>query len=99
MCLECQQHAARPTQFRAVFTTNTRVDAAAAMAVPTQRGGGGGRKRKGADGGGGADAAAGAPAEALEAMLPVLCDACGTQVGAMDADEVVHFFSVLASNA
>lgn len=35
-----------------------------------------------------------------EDMLhPVLCTVCGTQVGAQDAEEVVHFFHVLASES
>jgi len=35
-----------------------------------------------------------------EDMLhPVLCAVCGTQVGAQDAEEVVHFFHVLASES
>jgi hypothetical protein len=30
-------------------------------------------------------------------MHAVCCGVCGEQVGAQDADEVVHFFHVLAS--
>jgi hypothetical protein len=32
-------------------------------------------------------------------LHPVCCGVCGTQVGAQDADEVVHFFHVLASES
>ena len=30
-------------------------------------------------------------------LHPVCCAVCGTQVGAQDANEIVHFYSVLAS--
>lgn len=42
------------------------------------------------------EASAGAGGEA-ERLTPVACAVCGTRVGAQDADEVVHFFHVLAS--
>lgn len=52
----------------------------------------GSRKRR-------ADAAADSDAqqEQQELLYPVCCAVCGTEVGAQDADEVVHFFQVLAS--
>ncbi|KAI8463132.1 MAG: E2F-associated phosphoprotein-domain-containing protein [Monoraphidium minutum] len=95
VCLECQQHADLHTQYRAVFTVNCDVRGGAPMTVPTQRGGGGGgrRKRKEPEGGGGGGGGGGG-----EVMLPVCCGVCGTQVGAQDEDEVVHFYHVLASN-
>jgi hypothetical protein len=102
VCLECQQHAELHTQYRALFTVNCAVRADAPMAVRGARGGGaaGSRKRKGPGAGPGGEgedgAGGGAPAEV---MLPVVCEVCGTQVGAQDADEVVHFYHVLASNA
>lgn len=90
-----------------MFTVNTAVDASAPMRVPRAAGaasgggGGAGRKRKADgddDGSAGGGAADDGDADA-EAMLPVRCDVCGTQVGAADADGVVHFYHVLASNA
>jgi hypothetical protein len=35
--------------------------------------------------------------EDSEVLHPVCCAVCGTQVGAQDADEIVHFYQVLAS--
>lgn len=32
-----------------------------------------------------------------EVLHPVCCQSCGTMVGVMDADEVVHFHNVLES--
>jgi hypothetical protein len=32
-----------------------------------------------------------------DVLHPVCCAVCGTQVGAQDADEIVHFYQVLAS--
>jgi hypothetical protein len=95
VCLECQQHAELHTQYRAVFTVNCAVNPDAPMRVPTSRGAAPSRKRKGPGSGSGE----GGGAEQQEVMLPVCCEVCGTQVGAQDSEEVVHFFHVLASNA
>lgn len=78
LCLECQQHALLPTQYRAVFTLNTRARADAPVRVPCGGGGGGGgRKRKGpeGDGGGGGGGAADASGGGeVETMIPVECE-------------------------
>jgi len=104
VCLECQQHELLHTQYRAVFTVNTLVKRDAPMHVPVNRGGGSSsgssRKRKepsDCDGGGSGGGGGGEPQQ-VDVMLPVCCEVCGTQVGAVDEDEVVHFYHVLASN-
>jgi hypothetical protein len=107
VCLECQQHATLHTRYRAVFTVNCVVRRDAPVAVAGSAGGGaaagGGRGRKrrdpyagGGDGGGSLQPAA-AAAAAVE--YPIECEVCGTRLGLVDADDIVHFDHVLASNA
>lgn len=90
LCLDCQKHARYHTQFRAVFVMNCKTSATAhSVAAPQQS-----KQQKHQRPAGDeatADAAAG------EQFFPVACEVCGTQVGVRDADEVYHFFNVLAS--
>lgn len=99
VCIECQEHATIHTQYRAVFTMNCEVETEADMRVPTRRGDGGGGSRKRREPGGASAGGGGGDAGCEEEVMhPVRCAACGTQVGAQDPDEVVHFYHVLASN-
>lgn len=73
-----------------MFTQNCEVKVDEVVTAQVQRQQQHGRKRR-------ADAAV--PQEVHEegVLHPVCCAVCGTQVGAQDADEIVHFHSVLAS--
>ncbi len=100
LCIDCQQHHLYSTQFRAMFVMNCEARAAEAFSVASSgdgsRGSGGRKRRHGAA----------VPQQELqgqqgpgEVCYPVHCRTCGTRVGVMDADEVYHFTSVLASTA
>lgn len=52
------------------------------------------KRRVDADAAGGGD---GVQQDEQDVLHPVYCAVCGTQVGAQDAGEIVHFYSVLAS--
>eukprot|EP00775_Hariotina_reticulata_P011192 gene11192-11342_t len=97
LCIDCQQHEVYHTQYRAMLTINCEVKHDQLMRSEVQpskqkrRG-----KRKAAD----SEAQPESQQDKQEDMLhPVLCAVCGTQVGAQDAEEVVHFFHVLASES
>lgn len=82
-------------QYRAMFTQNCEVKLDEVMQTQVQRQQQQqqrGRKRR-------ADAAApqGLDAGHADVLHPVCCAVCGAQVGAQDADEIVHFYQVLAS--
>lgn len=99
MCIDCQQHEQFHSQFRAMFTVNTVLKPG--LAVPSRAAAGPGRrKRRHQETDPQQQAAAGAPAAdgQGDGAVAVCCAVCGTQVGAQDADEVVHFYNVLASN-
>lgn len=72
-----------------MFTQNceVKVDEVVTAQVQRQQHG---RKRR-------ADAAVPQEMQEVGVLHPVCCAVCGTQVGAQDADEVVHFYQVLAS--
>lgn len=112
LCIDCQQHAHYHTQYRAMITMNCEVNTEQPMQSqvqrqPKQQQQHGSRKRPVPDGH--EDSAeqqqqqrAAASQQQqhqgdYEVLYPVCCAVCGTQVGAQDADEVVHFFHVLAS--
>jgi hypothetical protein len=78
-----------------MFTQNCEVKVDEVVTAQVQRQQQHGRKRR---------AGAAAPQQAGPELLqeegvlhPVCCAVCGTQVGAQDADEIVHFHQVLAS--
>lgn len=85
-----------------VQNCEVKVDEVVATQVQKQQGR---RNRKRRAGAGGVDDAAGAAVQQddegvqheQEVLHPVCCAVCGTEVGAQDADEIVHFYQVLAS--
>lgn len=106
LCIDCQQHSQYHTQYRAMITMNCEVKPqpmwSQVQRQPQQQQQQG-KKRQVPDG----------YEDTLpqqqqhkqqqqqhkeeEVLYPVCCAVCGTQVGAQDVDEVVHFFHVLAS--
>ena len=87
LCMDCQRHERYKQQFRAMFFVNCTVKTHVRVAPPDQKKG----QAK-------LEAAEAAEEEAeSEVLHPVVCATCGTEVGVQDADEVVHFFNVLAS--
>ncbi|KAJ3157477.1 hypothetical protein HDU86_003369 [Geranomyces michiganensis] len=88
VCHDCQQHDRYEGQFRAMFFENCIVDTEEVQYYPKA----GQRSKPPAstannDGGVQTDD---------DAFWPVRCEICATQVGVMDAEEVVHFFHVIA---
>ncbi|KAI8826894.1 E2F-associated phosphoprotein-domain-containing protein [Fimicolochytrium jonesii] len=92
VCHDCQQHELYETQFRAMFFENCTVDTAVQLKYPVQKPPNR-KKRKALT-----EAEQDQDGEDDDAVFwPVRCDTCTTQVGVMDAEEVVHFFNVIAS--
>lgn len=85
ICMDCQRHDRYKNQFRAMFTVNCTVKTHVRVAPPGQEAAG--KTKKGEDGG----------REEEEVLYPVVCAACGTEVGVQDDEEVFHFYNVLAS--
>lgn len=88
LCMDCQRHERYKEQFRAMYFVNCTVKTHVRVTAPDQKKG---QARLEA-----AEVAEAAEAKS-EVLHPVVCATCGTEVGVQDADEVVHFFNVLAS--
>ena len=110
LCVDCQQHAKFPNQWRAMFVMNCLIGSGnAASAAPTNRRGPGEKRRLEEEGGdtsgaayiGGAKAAQAEQPAAPPASgdRPLLCEVCDTEVGAVDKEDICHFFNVFPSNA
>ncbi|TPX58923.1 hypothetical protein SpCBS45565_g07869 [Spizellomyces sp. 'palustris'] len=89
VCYDCQQHIHYDSQFRAMFFENCVVDKGEVVRYPKEKSKGKGKL---------------VTTEELdkdvtedEVYWSVECETCGTQVGVMDEDEVVHFFNVIAT--
>lgn len=87
--IDCQKHAARDDQWRAMFVRNVRVDESVAFRPASS-------ERNGA-----AEKTENAPdlEESDGPYFRALCDTCGTPVGVRDTDEVFHFFNAFPTNA
>ena len=92
LCMDCQRHERYKNQYRAMFVVNCTVKTHVRVASPPQPPAQGSKNSKGQG-----DSAAAAEGEGGEILHPVVCAACGTEVGVQDEEEVVHFFNVLAS--
>lgn len=92
VCIDCQAHAYKDGQFRAMFSINTRVDKSRQVSSTTPTG----RREKRRRGQEQAGREVGASEQPLSA---VVCNVCGVLVGAQDSDEIFHFFHVVASTA
>ena len=93
--IDCQKHAARDDQWRAMFVRNVRVETSVAFrpASSARSESGKGKGDRGADI---------RPPDLEESDGPyfrALCDTCGTPVGVRDTDEVYHFFNAFPTNA
>ncbi|XAR63992.1 hypothetical protein NMG60_11024170 [Bertholletia excelsa] len=91
LCLECQRHEKYVTQYRAVFVSNCKIKNDEMLQVKSLK-----RKR----GKRGTVAGAGdcrRVDESGEALKPVCCAVCSTEVGVIDEEEIYHFFNVLPS--
>jgi len=84
LCLDCQRHDVYKSQYRAMFVSNCTVIMNETLKYPTKK------KR---------------PKKQVEVVAvpkddvynPVRCSICNTEVAVYDADEIYHFFNVLAS--
>ncbi|EFJ13520.1 hypothetical protein SELMODRAFT_122200, partial [Selaginella moellendorffii] len=96
LCLDCQRHEIYVTQYRAMFVRNCRV--CEDEFVEESRGDRrkSQRKRKREPLSSIATPAAGAGA-AAPTLRRVRCAVCSVEVGAIDSDEVYHFFTALPS--
>ncbi|KAJ3169600.1 hypothetical protein HDU88_000791 [Geranomyces variabilis] len=91
LCHDCQQHDRYEGQFRAMFFENCILDTAEVQHYPKP----GKKSQKPLEGASTNQGGKGIDDD--DAFWPVRCDICATQVGVMDAEEVVHFFHVIAS--
>lgn len=100
LCFDCQQHEQYPNQFRAMFVMNCRVMDKALQGSHAHGHAGTKRGREEEDEEGGAQHAAQQTQQGSGDMCyAVACDVCGTEVGAVDSDEIYHFYNVFPSNA
>ncbi|XVF44568.1 hypothetical protein PTKIN_Ptkin02bG0135400 [Pterospermum kingtungense] len=90
LCLECQRHEKYVTQYRAIFVVNCKIEIDK-MRQEREKRKKGKRRRECSE-----DEAA---ANGGETFKPVCCSVCSTEVGAIDEDEVYHFFNVLPSES
>ena len=84
LCHDCQRHEIYRTQYRAMFVFNCKIDFTEKLQYKQKQ-----KKRKrdpNSD-----------VSNRLDTYFPVFCDQCNTQVAVYDADEIYHFFGVLAS--
>eukprot|EP00879_Flechtneria_rotunda_P003884 GHRR01004124.1.p1 GENE.GHRR01004124.1~~GHRR01004124.1.p1 ORF type:complete len:184 (+),score=30.80 GHRR01004124.1:611-1162(+) len=96
LSVDCQQHAIHHTQYRAMFTMNCDVKLDQVIKGEVQRPSGKQkRKRRQPED----NQQQHASPKQLEVLHPVCCAVCGTQIGAQDSDEIVHFSHVLASES
>ncbi|OIW12756.1 hypothetical protein TanjilG_24689 [Lupinus angustifolius] len=90
LCLECQRHEKYLTQYRAVFVVNCKIEKDQVLSHNISRS----RKRnRGGERFNGNEA----QSSNVETLKQVCCSVCLTEVGAIDEDEVYHFFNVLPS--
>ncbi|XP_027154664.1 E2F-associated phosphoprotein [Coffea eugenioides] len=90
LCLDCQRHEKYLTQYRAVFVINCKIKSYQVSQHGSKRKRG---RRHGTSSETEADSVAG------EAVKPVCCSVCSTDVGVIDEEEVYHFFNVLPSES
>lgn len=83
VCMDCQQHEVYHNQFRAMFVRNCKVVTTEVLRTDTSS----------------ARAPASRTPPVAEVYHPVHCATCNTHIGVRDADEVFHFFNVVATNA
>ncbi|KAK9843180.1 hypothetical protein WJX74_008178 [Apatococcus lobatus] len=83
ICLECQAHAQYEHQYRAIEVISCRVARDKPVPLPASN-----RSRKRNH----QRQQVSSQHQAPEVFFPVLCDACNTQVGVQDADEVYHLY-------
>ncbi|XP_034698392.1 E2F-associated phosphoprotein-like isoform X4 [Vitis riparia] len=87
LCLECQRHEKYVTQYRAIFVVNCNIKSEQVLpqrSIKPKRG-----KR-------GRESDKSVPVSVDgETFKPVHCGVCSTEVGAIDEDEVYHFFNIL----
>ena len=87
--IDCQKHAARDDQWRAMFVRNVRVDESVAFRPASSERNGAAKKTENAPD----------LEESDGPYFRALCDTCGTPVGVRDTDEVFHFFNAFPTNA
>eukprot|EP00042_Codosiga_hollandica_P024583 m.104605 g.104605 ORF g.104605 m.104605 type:complete len:329 (-) comp51603_c0_seq1:125-1111(-) len=95
LCLDCQQHDTYKTQFRAMFVVNCLIVRTEQLSFKPVRQPG--RKRRPKDAGEETAQPDFGNSSADELFNPVKCSECGTVVAMYDAEEVYHFFNVIAS--
>lgn len=98
LCLDCQRHETYHTQFRAMFVLNCKVDETETLTFRPPKGERRAKQRRHRgrqeqdDSGPSLDGPD-------EEYSPVVCSECDTVVAVYDADEVYHFFDVLATDS
>ncbi|KAF3775416.1 E2F-associated phosphoprotein [Nymphaea thermarum] len=95
LCLDCQRHEKYCTQYRAMFVVNCKIESSDILRPSSRK-----RQRKMVPRVISEDTGKVTGDQAKVAPLrPVCCSVCGTEVGALDEDEVYHFFDVLPSES
>lgn len=84
LCLDCQRHDIYKSQYRAMFVSNCKVITEEILKYPVKKK----RSKKNSE-----NDVAGKE----DVYNPVRCSVCNTEVAVYDADEIYHFFNVLAS--
>ncbi|XP_057423641.1 uncharacterized protein LOC130717440 [Lotus japonicus] len=92
LCLECQRHENFLTQYRAVFVVNCKIKDDKVVKQNISKSRKRNRRTEGID-------ASDAHSTNTETFKQVCCSVCMTEVGALDGDEVYHFFNVLPSES
>ncbi|XP_047342654.1 E2F-associated phosphoprotein [Impatiens glandulifera] len=87
LCFECQRHEKYLTQYRAIFVRNCKIKKHEIVHSDNNT-----HKRKRGKGSSSLVGEANG-----EAVRPVCCLVCSTEVGVIDEDEVYHFFNVIPS--
>ncbi|GFS80264.1 e2F-associated phosphoprotein [Nephila pilipes] len=85
LCMDCQRHEVYKSQYRAMFVSNCIVIDTETLTYPNKK-----KKLKSKSG----DTASCCEKEIFN---PVRCSVCNTEVAVYDAEEIYHFFNVLAS--
>ncbi|KAK7103560.1 hypothetical protein V1264_018433 [Littorina saxatilis] len=99
LCLDCQRHEIYPTQYRAMFVMNCKVNTGELLSVPERAAKKKFKKSKQSSGktGEGSGNTADQNDASKDNFHPVKCEECDTVVGVVDTEEVYHFFNVLVS--
>lgn len=93
VCIDCQRHEYRTTQYRAMFVRNCRVGSSPKVITSGKQQKALGKRQR--------DSQPMQPTASFgpEQVFPVFCETCNAELGVQDSDEIFHFYSVFPSTA